>query len=486
MKKILFVVLSLVMMFACTKDEPLAVTAISIAKTELELKVGESHTFKVVHSPSEAAKPNYTWQSMAYESLGFVDGKGGLLITQEGVITATKVGYSKVSVSADVLDPKTGMPFTASCIVNVLPVKAENLKLDKTEIAIDFGKTCILTCSIFPDNATSKRVYWTSSNVNVVTVSSDSQDLLKGTLKGVSAGEATIKAYIEDNRDLFATCKVTVSKAKLESLSLEENEKTVMQGEVFKLKPVFTPTYVTNKNVVWSSSDKTIATVDKDGNVNTLHSGECIITAISEDGGFEATCKVVVKPISVESIQFDAFRYNVELGGIKQLKVSILPENAENKKIKWSSSNPVVCPIDDNGVVKGNTNGSVTITAISEDGELTASCFVVVVRTSEMLNVFFSSLSLNIVNGYYTGVLSWTIKNNSFRKVIIKSCRITDYEGKIILGTRDESLLGKEIAPGKTITVNEQLNAVCEPWFMWEIESNGLTDYIFSSYGQNS
>lgn len=77
-------------------------------------------------------------------------------------------------------------------------------------------------------------------------------------------------------------------------VSLDATAKTLAVGESFALKATVKPANADNKKVSWSSSDATIASVDKDGNVKALKAGTCKITVTTEDGGYTATCDITV------------------------------------------------------------------------------------------------------------------------------------------------------------------------------------------------
>ena len=315
------------LLLSCSDEKgQVEVTSISLDKTKLELKIGESYDFKVSHFPSEAPSPQYKWTASKHYSIAG-GGKGYEVasIDQNGTFKALKEGVSIVRVeTVDITDISTGRPFWKSCEVTIRPIKGESITLSNTDLDMKPGETVSLTYTISPDNATSKDVVWKTSDPKVASISyggftSNAEITAKG------QGEATITVSLKDNPKVSATCKVKVGAAKLESISFEEKEKTIMQGESAKLNLVFTPSYATNKNVQWTSSNKNIATIDKEGNVTGIHFGECTITAKAEDGGFEATCKIIVKPIPVEGISFSSRYYYIEIGGERQLEIVFTP-----------------------------------------------------------------------------------------------------------------------------------------------------------------
>ena len=136
----------------------------------------------------------------------------------------------------------------------------------------------------------------------------------------------------------------------------------------------------------------------------------------------------------------------------------------------WASSDPVIAPIDENGIVLGNTSGRVKVTATSEDGGHVASCTVYIVSLGDMMNVYFPTASLIINSGYYTGTMSCAIKNNSSQTV--KLTRFYVYSNETNSTPINMTDLG-DLKSGETITLQFNLSHVYEPAFIWVFECNG-------------
>lgn len=478
MKRFLPILFTLVILFACEKKEDPVATAINLDKTELTLKVGEKYNFKVAHTPSEAKAPEYTW---TVEKIYLTSSGEPVIIAEidkNGVLTATQAGTTKMIVSTTTLKDATGEPLKSRCVIKIEPIKAEGIKLRKNKTTIKAGGEETLTYTVTPETTTNKDVIWASSDLKIATVSN-------GLIKAVGAGTATISVTVK-NTSIKDVCEVTVDPAKVEGLKLNESEKTIMQGESFKLTPVFTPEYATNKGVKWTSSNEKIALVDSEGNVKTIGYGECSIKAISEDGGFEASCKVIVKSIPVQSIEFDNYQYKVEIGGERQLNVTIRPENAGNKEIRWSSSNDIIAPIDQNGIVKGNITGWTTIIAESVDGGFEARCDLQVAGVNEFIDLYFQSASVVIMNGYLTGSIYSGIRNNSSKTITLTKFTIVDSNTwKTVAETTDESKLGN-LSSGQRTNLGGELNRVYEPIFVWEFTCNGVEYRRQIKYGEDT
>ena len=147
------------------------------------------------------------------------------------------------------------------------------------------------------------------------------------------------------------------------------------------LTATIAPTNATNKNVTWTSSKSTVATVDANGKVTAKSIGIADITVTTEDGGYTATCRVGVvrRPagdVSVTGVTLNKTTLKLGKGTSETLTATIAPTNATNKKVTWTSSNAAVATVDASGKVTGVAKGTATITVTTEDGGHTATCAV--------------------------------------------------------------------------------------------------------------
>ena len=159
--------------------------------------------------------------------------------------------------------------------------------MDKTSATLTEGDELTLTATVNPDNATNKNVTWSSSNGTVASVSN-------GKVIALKAGKATITVKTEDGGKT-ATCEVTVN-AKVypvTGVTLDKTSVELKEGDEFTLTATIKPENATNKNVIWSSSDSTVASVSN-GKVKSHKLGKVIITARAEGCDKEATCEIKV------------------------------------------------------------------------------------------------------------------------------------------------------------------------------------------------
>ena len=189
------------------------------------------------------------------------------------------------------------------CKTNVsAPVAVTSVTLDKTNVSLVAETNTTLTATVLPANAANKKLTWSSDKPTIASVDA------KGTVTAHKAGTAVITVETEDGGKT-TSCKVTV-KAKpaapvaVTGVTLNKNELSLEQGTSEKLTETVAPTNATNRKVLWSSGNTTVATVWQDGTVTAHKAGTAVITVKTEDGAKTATCKVTVKPTPKYTVTF--------------------------------------------------------------------------------------------------------------------------------------------------------------------------------------
>jgi uncharacterized protein YjdB len=250
------------------------VTGVTLNEIEATLEVGETIFLAATVDPDDATDKTVTW-STANENIATV--------ADNGVVTAVSPGETTITVTT------INGNKTAICTIIVEPVAVASVTLDRSEISLKEDSVYKLTANIMPENATDKNITWTSSDENVVTVD------VTGNIKAVTEGTAIITVTTVDG-GFTATCTVKVEKnvTEVTGVSIDKTEFTLKVGEQFAITATVTPDNATNKNVTWTSSDETIATINENGVVAAVAEGETVVTVTTEDGEFTAECKVTV------------------------------------------------------------------------------------------------------------------------------------------------------------------------------------------------
>lgn len=338
-----------------------SVAGVSLDKTEIVLVEGSSEKLTATVEPANATNKGVTWSS-DHEAIATVD--------QNGAVTARRGGQATITVTT------ADGSKTATCTVRVkiqIGEPVQSVGLNKTELALEVGKTGTLEAKVEPSDATNKNVTWSSSNPEVATVDN-------GVVTAVSAGEAIITVTTEDGAKT-ATCKVTVNAPQtvpVTGVTLDKAELTLEKGSTGTLTATVAPQNATNNTVTWSSSNPEFVTV-ANGTVTAVSAGTATITVTTADGNHKATCTVTVIPktVQVSGIQVQGSA-SVYVGGSTKLTATVTPTNATNQKVTWSSNNESVATVGTDGTVTAVSAGTATITVTTEDGQKTAACTVTV------------------------------------------------------------------------------------------------------------
>lgn len=176
----------------------------------------------------------------------------------------------------------------------------------------------------------------------------------------VTTEPVTESSTVESSTVPTTTKPIVKPVVKVKSIKLNKSiVNLAKKGNTCTLKATVYPTNAKNKKVSWKASNKNIATVDKNGKVVAKHRGTCRITVSATDGsGVNAVCKVTVKQL-VTSIKLNRSVINLKKKGNKAtLKATVKPNNADNKKVTWSSKNSKNVSVNKKGTVKALRNDS--------------------------------------------------------------------------------------------------------------------------------
>ena len=271
--------------------------------------------------------------------------------------------------------------FLLGCTEKETQVEVSSVSLNTATIEMVEGETFSLMATVLPKDAEYDGVTWASSNASVASVNS-------GTVTAVKEGTATITASAGGKS---ATCSVKVS-AKIvavTSITLDKTSLSMQVGETETLTATIKPDDATDKTVVWTSSDGSVASVSN-GKITALKSGKATITAKS--GTCSAECMVTVS-VNTESITLDKTTLSLAVGESATLTATVKPDDATDKAVTWSSSDESVVKVD-NGKVTAVKSGKATVTA--KCGGKTAECAVTVTVPTGSVTLDKTTLSLAV------------------------------------------------------------------------------------------
>lgn len=244
----------------------------------------------------------------------------------------------------------------SSCDDEEAPVLVNEISFSSESLTILVGETAVLNVVYTPDDAENKSVVWTSDNESVATVSAD------GTITAIAEGTATITATTDN--DIKKTCKVTVSNVKVESFKLSASSLNVLVGLNKTIAVTYTPEDAADKNVEWSSDNKSVATVDENGVVSAVAEGNAIITA--RHGEMKETCIINVSSLKDTTVYTKT---------TFKLSDFVNADFVNDKNITWSVNEEKALTFKD-GLFETIRMGEVILTAKDGDNESKAKIIV--------------------------------------------------------------------------------------------------------------
>lgn len=393
-------------------------TSMTLSKSEITMNTKESVmvdvNFQPVNTTSELTwKPNdKSIVSVTYDSK-----------KQIATFTGLAPGTTDVSVTS-----------TEGIISNVkvtVRQPASSISIKEKDVILWSGDSVELTPVMNPSNATDT-LLWESDDTSVAVVDSD------GKVTGIAPGTTYVfvTAYNGAQQTCFARVAILVRDA-VKGIKLPQEEYTVDQGETFTIEPVIDPDTAYNKKINWTLSNNSVVTItpvkgsDSDIEITAIGGGSVMLTAETADGGYRASCMILVNPVPTEEptpapteepeviptkVKVTPATKFLKVGKTFYVKATVTGSTT-NKKVKWSSSKKKVCTVTQSGKVKGKKVGTAYIKAVARDGSgASARCRVRVIHPISKLKV--KPASTKILVGEIKKVKAViTPKNATIKKV---------------------------------------------------------------------
>lgn len=440
--------------------ERVPVESITLDQTSLALVVGDSKIVTATVLPTLASTKEVEWTS-ANSSIATV--------SQTGIITA--VGIGQTTITATAVD---GSGVAATCEVSVSGVPVTNILLNSTSASLKATETVKLTATVSPTNAFDKSVRWESSDSAIATVDAD------GNVTAVAVGNTVISAISVSNPEISSDCVITVIPTPVSEIVLNQVAVSLQVGATFAFVANVSPETATNKGISWSSDNTTIASIDEKGVVTALSLGKAIITVTSEDGsGVIATATVNVIPTPAESISIQPpASTEFKVGEIISLTADVLPENASDKSVVWSSSDSKIATVNAKGEVSAINVGSVVIKATNSAGISSEISLTVIPTLAESITVLPSSMTLK-VNETGTLTVNVTPSTTTNKGVSFESSdsnvASVDENGNVVALSIGEAIITATTKDGSKVSANCQLSVVPTPAESVSISYDGPT-----------
>lgn len=325
----------------------LPIKALAINKTKINISLGNNLPKTAIIKATTNSKKGINYVS-SNTKIATVDSRGK--------VTAKSRGSCTIKIYL-----KENPKIYKKCNIKVIQ-KAKSLSISKSKITFNSQKeNALLIAKVLPTNTNNKNILWTCSDKNIACLSSTGSVIPK------NKGTCKITAKTTDGSNLIKSCIVTVKEIIPEKISVKQ-EQCINEGNTVKLTPNIYPSNATNKDITFSSSNKQVATVDNAGNITGKGIGECqIIMKAKGNSSIQAKTNVVVRKLITDIAPSTNSVCLVEEEKYL-LKTFVLPSDATNQTLKYSSNNNSIAIVNSKGEIIGKNKGNCIVTISTTDG----------------------------------------------------------------------------------------------------------------------
>ena len=348
-----------------------AVQSVTLSHQSIDMLINATYSLQAEVLPANATNKTIVWSSNKISVA---------TVNQNGTITAHNVGTALIIATAS-----NGIADT--CEVQVLPINAEDISLNISDLSLAIDESQQIFATILPENTTTKTIIWSVSNSSIATVDQT------GIITAHTVGVTQLFAYTHNG--LYDICTITVTDAPVlaDSISIIASKDSINIDEILQIYTEFYPTNTTNKSIIWSSQNSSIATITQSGQIKGISAGTTIIEARTSNG-ITKTFEITVRELLASSIQLQASSLYLDPEQTVTLEASILPIKTSNKSVTWHSDDTSVATVNEYGLVTTITPGITNIWATTSNG-ITTSCTIHVneIAPSEIhIDTIFSSM----------------------------------------------------------------------------------------------
>ena len=435
-------------------DKVIEAENIELDKVNITLKVGEKTTVTASITPNNTKDKSVTWSS----------NNDNVSVDKNGHIEAKNVGTS-------IITARTINGFEAKCTVSVIEdskdddtptitpsvpsdKESASISLNKNEVTLKVGKSYKFLATV---KNTSDKVKWSVSDSNIASISSD------GVVTAKHSGSTSITATVDGvsaNAKVYVINEVVVEK----SISLNKSNMELLVGESQSISVNFNPSDTTDKSIVWTSSNESIANY-KGGLIVGYKEGKCTITATSKNGK-KASVNVTVKKNTIvvtERIDVSETSISIPVGEKKNIIATVVPANATSNKLTWTSSNEKVATVN-NGLITAIKEGNCIVSVSNNAGKKVDIEVKVTVKGVPPTGVKLSKASATIMSTEKMTLSATVSPNNADNKTLTWSSSnksVATVENGVITAKKSGTAkITAKTYNGKTATFNVTVRAL--------------------------
>ena len=344
-----------------SSSDTVSVTDIKTDKTSITLEEGKTSKIKTDILPSNATNKSVNWKS---------NNESVAVVSRKGLIEAIGIGNAVITVTTQDGNKTANINVTVTKKVDNLDSVCKSVLKEgfpKKSYTLTFLQA--INVKYFNDSLVKDKITWSSSNPSIVKVDRKGNVLAIGTGKAYVSVSCNNKVY--DKTEINAIKRDSV---KANKITLSPSSLTINVGVTKSVNATVLPKNASIKSLKWDSSDNTIAKVNNKGQITGIKKGRAKISVSTIDGSASASMDVVVrssstKPstsVGVKTINVYPTSMDLSVGTTGYIDAVVLPENASNNKILYSSSNTKVATVNKYGTVKAVGAGTAVIKVSSD------------------------------------------------------------------------------------------------------------------------
>ena len=498
--------------------EAIPVSSITLNETEKTLYVGDSLQLVATVNPSEATKKQVSWSS-SNEDVATVDENGlvnaiavgGATITASAIDGSNVYGTCSITVSSkpatqDIDDELVNgntiketttsySSWTASKINSDAVYEGQSAGSDGTiqlrsnnnnsgivtstsggkikKVSIEWGSSTQSgrVVDIYAKNSAysyPSDLYGNDAGTKIgsITCDTDTEFTITGDYEFVGVRSRSGALYM-DSITFTWTTEAPTPVTPIYPTSIELTGKSPLSiAETYQLTVDYTPSDTNVKEITFTSSNSGVVSVSSTGLLTGVAVGTATITATAKtsSGTTSDSVSVTVQPTPVTGVSLNTQSTSVKEGATLTLVADVVPANASNKNVTWSSNNTAVATVSNTGVVTGVKAGTATITVTTVDGSKTASCVVTVQDSSGEES--FAITYTDLPTAYSSSMTVYTAASG----IRFNAINCANYSGKVQFQSKYGYLQNTESLTLQSITIKDR-------------ESNTLNVYGGTSYG---
>ena len=332
------------------------VESIKVANDNIDMLVGGTYLLKYEYFPKDAGLHYFSYSSSDTSIVK---------INNNGEVTAVNPGRAVINIMEEISGQTIEQEITVYESNNKTQDKyvVSSIKVSQDEVTLTVGGEYKVIANVYPEDVV-QSITWSSLNSDIASVSND------GLITANDYGKTQIIATAVDGTN--KVINVIVQEEEIPMVSLEITKSINMYvGDKKRIDTFIEPKNATDQKVIWRSINPDVATVDQSGNVTAISVGTATIKAMASEGSLIAETNIVVSKnnneIKIKEFKLSKNNVTVNQGSSVNVDVTIVPSNASNRNLTWTSANNNIATVS-NGMIYGKSAGTTYIDVKTSNG----------------------------------------------------------------------------------------------------------------------